>query len=113
MNNHRTTSSCGLNPAGTKVLIRLEQVEQKTASGLILVTKEEPEQQPIGIVEKISAEIPKERLSFKVGDRVLFEKGLNYDIHEGAEDTVKYTLVSYYDVIAVLDKKTVIETINK
>lgn len=95
-----------IEPAGHRVLIKPEVVEEKTAGGIILsaVTKERDQQATMrGTVVKVGANAWK---AFddgspwaKEGDKVVFRKYAGEVIKEGDEE---YRVVNDEDIIAVI-----------
>ena len=92
-----------LKPLGDRVVIRVLEQEEKTASGIVLPTaaKEQPQMAevievgPGGIVD--GKEITME---LKVGDKVIFQKYAGTEVKiEGNE----YTILRQSDILAVVE----------
>jgi chaperonin GroES len=84
-----------IEPLGARVLIRPQEKEMETASGIILpeTAKEKPQQ---GTIEAVGDE--EEMVSgLAVGDRVLFPKYTGTEIEI---DGVKYLIMEEGDVLA-------------
>jgi chaperonin GroES len=84
-----------IEPLGARVLIRPQEKETETASGIILpeTAKEKPQQ---GTIEAVGDE--EEMVSgLAVGDRVLFPKYTGTEIEI---DSVKYLIMEEGDVLA-------------
>ena len=75
-----------IKPLNGNVILKKEIKENKTASGIVLSQKKEEEE-----VKK---------LSLKVGDKVLFK---NYSTTKVNYEDEEYLVVSYKDILAVLD----------
>jgi len=84
-------------PLGDRVLVKIEQMEEKTAGGLYIPqTAQEKTQE--GIVAEIGDE--KDVIKVKVGDKVMYDK------YAGTSLTVdgdEYLVVRYSDIICVVE----------
>jgi len=90
-------------PLGKRVLVKADQVEEKTAGGLVLPPSASEDQKPeTGIVVVLGKgkEDGKE-ISFDVsiGDRIYFKK---YSADELEIDDEKYLLLSSEDILAII-----------
>lgn len=89
-----------IKPLGDRVVLKPLEAEETTAAGIVLpdtVDKEKPEQAEVvavGSGEKIA------KLNLKVGNNVIFSK---YAGTEVKIDEVEYKVVSYEDVLAVVE----------
>jgi co-chaperonin GroES (HSP10) len=100
----------GITPCGPRILVLPEDVETKTASGIVLQTasteKMEALAQTFGIVVAMGPlcylDQPNQEPWCKVGDRVSFAKysGL---LNTG-KDKKKYRVISDLDIVSVIDK---------
>jgi co-chaperonin GroES (HSP10) len=106
-------NSSGITPVGLSVLILPEQVEEKTAAGVIVATSQELERKqmaqtdgvvvalgPLAYFDEKDGEgniLPR----CKVGDRVVM-KAYAGMIRQG-KDELKYRLISDSDVIGILE----------
>ena len=92
-----------LRPLGDRVVVKPDEKEEKTKSGIVLpdTAKEKPQE---GIVEAVGTgrildngtKVPME---LKVGDKVLYAK---YAGNEFKVDEIEYLIVSEKDVLAIL-----------
>lgn len=101
-------NEAGINPVGHRVLVRPEEVERKTASGIILDAKTvmmEDMAQTQGTVVALGDTCWDDQPTpwAKVGDFVMFGKYAGV-VYEG-NDGVKYRVLNDKDIVAVLDKK--------
>jgi chaperonin GroES len=93
-----------LKPLGDKVVVKLVEAEEKTASGLYLPdsAKKKPTQgEVIAVGEgRVLDSGERNALTVKVGDRVLFSK---YGGNEVNVDGVDYTILDEDQIYAVLN----------
>jgi chaperonin GroES len=100
-NNSKNTSKFKFKPAGDRVLVKPETVEEKTASGIIIPDTARKEKPEMGIVVAIG---PGKRgddneiipVSVKVGDKVMFSK---YGYDEVTIDEEEYYVVSENNIL--------------
>lgn len=102
----------GIHPKGYRILVLPEEVEKKTASGIITVSgtteKMEEMAQTIGVVIEVGQSAYKEYISAgfepwcQVGDRVTFAKygGL---LNTG-KDGKKYRVLNDMDIVSVVEE---------
>lgn len=85
-------------PIGKRVLIKREESETKTASGIIIAesAKEKPSQ---GKVVEISEEVSKECSSIAVGDTVLFNKYQGDEVKINKDD---FVILELKDILGVI-----------
>jgi chaperonin GroES len=86
-----------IKPIGDRVLLKTEQAEEKTASGLI-IPQTAQEKTQTGVVEAIGDD--KDVITVKVGDKVMYDK---YQGTSLTADGVDYLIVSMADIIAVVE----------
>ncbi|MDN5347080.1 MAG: chaperonin GroES [Clostridia bacterium] len=91
-------------PLNDKVLIKVIEAEEKTASGIVLpdTAKEKPQQGEVlevgpGRLLENGQRVP---LEVKKGDRVIFAKYAGDKIKEGDQE---YLLVSERDILAIVE----------
>lgn len=86
-------------PIGKRVLVKREESEAKTASGIIIAdsAKEKPSQ---GKIVEISDEVTKECNSLSKGNIVLFNK---YQGDEVKIDGQEYVILEIKDVLGILN----------
>lgn len=84
-----------IRPINDQVLIKVDVAEERSAGGLYLPTAE-PVVKNTGVVEAVGDSAV---IGVVPGDHVFFEKGMGrrFEI-----DRVSYCVISYYDIIAVL-----------
>lgn len=86
-----------IRPLGDRVLIKIEQMEEKTASGLYIPqTAQEKTQE--GTVAEIGDD--KDVITVKVGEKVMYDK------YAGTSLTIdgdEYLVVRYSDIICVVE----------
>jgi co-chaperonin GroES (HSP10) len=100
-------NTSGIRPTGYRILVRPDPIEEKTASGLVVVTGEgarrEQMRQTWGLLVAVGpaawAEHPEERVA--PGTRIMFGaySGL---VHKG-DDSLDYRIINDRDVCAVKD----------
>lgn len=99
-------STVNVKPLGDRVVIKVDDREAKTASGIIIpdnAGKEKPEQGTIVAVgpgEKLENG-ERSKLEVKVGDKVLFSK---YTPEEITVDNEKYLIVKESNLLAIISE---------
>ena len=92
-----------LKPLGDRVVIRVLEQEEKTASGIFLpdTAKEKPSQGEVVAVGpgKLQDDGKRVALDFKVGDKIIFSK---YAGTEVKFEGTKYLIVSERDILAII-----------
>ena len=92
-----------LKPLGDRVVIRVLEQEEKTASGIFLpdTAKEKPSQGEVVAVGpgKLQDDGKRVALDVKVGDKIIFSK---YAGTEVKFEGTKYLIVSERDILAVI-----------
>ena len=83
-------------PIGDRVLVKLEEVEEKTAGG-IFIPQTAQEKTQSGIVEAVGDD---ETITVKVGDKVMYDKYAGTSIAVDGKDML---LVRMSDVMAVVE----------
>ena len=91
-----------LKPLGDRVVIRVLEQEEKTASGIFLpdTAKEKPSQGEVVAVGpgKVQDNGSRVALDVKVGDKIIFSKYAGTEVkYQGAE----YLIVSERDILAI------------
>lgn len=97
----------GIHPQGNRILIKPLEIEEKTASGIILQTASQKEREDMGNTTGEVVEVGPECFSDRLtawctqGDRIVFAKyaGLLYL----GKDGVKYRIINDDNVVAKLD----------
>ena len=95
-------NNSGIHPVGWRVLVKPIEIEETTASGIIVSTGDNLERERMANTTGVVIEVGGESKSWcKAGDRVIFGKysGLMYV----GKDKIKYRLINDEDVVAVLD----------
>lgn len=92
-----------LKPLGDRVVIRVLEQEEKTASGIFLpdTAKEKPSQGEVVTVGpgKLQDDGKRVALDVKVGDKIIFSK---YAGTEVKFEGTKYLIVSERDILAII-----------
>ena len=92
-----------LKPLGDRVVIRVLEQKEKTASGIFLpdTAKEKPSQGEVVAVGpgKLQDDGKRVALDVKVGDKIIFSK---YAGTEVKFDGTKYLIVSERDILAII-----------
>lgn len=87
-----------IRPLNERVLVQLEETEEKTASGIVLPSASQ-EKPFIGKVVAVAEDTEDFKAPVKEGDRILFEKYAGTEISYDGED---YLVLKAKDIIAVL-----------
>ncbi|MFP4619475.1 MAG: co-chaperone GroES, partial [Spirochaetaceae bacterium] len=82
-----------IKPLGDRVLVKLEEVEEKTAGG-IFIPQTAQEKTQTGIVEAVGED---EGITVKAGQKVMYDKYAGTQISDN--DGTDYLLVSYDDIL--------------
>lgn len=87
-----------LQPLNGRVVVKIEEQEEKTASGIVLpsAAKEKPQ---IGRVLAVAKDTDKFKSELKVDDRVLFEKYAGSEVEYAGE---KLLIIKEQDIVAVV-----------
>ena len=90
-----------LKPLGEKVVIKKIEIEENTASGIVLPSsaKEETNIAEIIAIGKDVEEDEKTKGQISVGDKVLFSKYAGTEVELEKE---KYIVIKYQDLLAVI-----------
>ena len=84
-----------IKPLGERVLVKAEQVKEKTASG-IFIPQTAQEKTQIATVEAVGSEVK----NVKKGDKILHDKYAGTQI---TLDSQEYLILNLKDVLAVID----------
>ncbi|MDD4083464.1 MAG: co-chaperone GroES [Sphaerochaetaceae bacterium] len=84
-----------IKPLGERVLVKAEQVKEKTASG-IFIPQTAQEKTQIATVEEVGTEVK----NVKKGDKILHDKYAGTQIKM---DNQEYLILDLKDVLAVID----------
>lgn len=92
-----------IQPIGNRVLVKPDEIEERTSGGLVLPPSASEEQRPeTGTVVKLGkGKIDGKEISFEVsvGDRIYFKK---YSPDEILIDEDKYLLLNEEDILAIV-----------
>ncbi|MDA3949904.1 MAG: co-chaperone GroES [Spirochaeta sp.] len=84
-------------PLGDRVLVKMEQEEEKTKSGLFIP---ETAQEKTQIASVVAVGDDEEEITVKPGDRVMFDKYAGTTVKIGTED---HLILSMADILAVIE----------
>ncbi len=85
-----------IKPLGDRVLIKMEEVEEKTASG-IYIPQTAQEKTQTGVVAAVGDD--KDVITVKVGDKIMYDKYAGTAIKVDGEENL---LVRMSDILAVI-----------
>ena len=88
-----------LKPLADRVLLKQEKAETKTASGII-IPETAQEKAQTATVEAVGPGTEKEKITVKIGDRVMYDKYAGVQVKLDGED---YLLVKNQDIIAIVE----------
>ena len=88
-----------LRPLADRVLLKEEKAETTTKSG-ILLPESAQEKTQTAKVEAVGPGTEKEKITVKVGDRVMYDKYSGVQVNMDGED---YLIVKNSDIIAVVE----------
>jgi chaperonin GroES len=93
----------GIHPVGDRVLIQPMELEEKTASGIVISTSTNKDREEMANTTGVVIEVGPESLPWaKAGDRIVFAKfaGLMYR----GKDGKKYRIIADTDIVSLLDE---------
>ncbi|MGC9313862.1 MAG: co-chaperone GroES [Sediminispirochaetaceae bacterium] len=85
-----------IKPLGDRVLVKPEEVEEKTAGG-IFIPQTAQEKTQSGVVVAVGED---ETITVKTGQKVMYDKYANTAVNM---DNVDYLLVHYSDILAIIE----------
>ncbi|MDY7027325.1 MAG: co-chaperone GroES [Spirochaetota bacterium] len=85
-----------IKPLGDRVLVKPEEVEEKTAGG-IFIPQAAQEKTQSGVVVAVGED---ETITVKKGQKVMYDKYANTAVNM---DNVDYLLVHYSDILAIIE----------
>ena len=103
----KKTTSFGIQPIGDKVLVRPQEMETKTASGIIIPDTVKKEKMMTGVVValgtgRVSESGERIPLSVKEGDTIYFSRGWDEDGSKFPWKGEDYYLISESDIRAII-----------
>ncbi|MCH3908586.1 MAG: co-chaperone GroES [Sphaerochaeta sp.] len=88
-----------IKPLADRVLVKSEEVQAKTASG-IYIPETAQEKTQIGKVVAVGEGTDKVKMTVKVGDRIIHDKFAGVSVKDGNEE---YLILKMDDILAVID----------
>lgn len=85
-----------IKPLGDRVLVKPEEVEEKTAGG-IFIPQTAQEKTQSGVVVAVGED---ETIMVKKGQKVMYDKYANTAVNM---DNVDYLLIHYSDILAIIE----------
>ena len=93
-----------LKPLGDRVLVKVDQEEEKEVGGIVLTSsaKEKPQEGSVKAVGEgnMTPEGKKVELSVKVGDKVMFDKYAGTEVKVDGED---YLIMHEKDIMGIVE----------
>jgi chaperonin GroES len=87
-------------PLADRVIVKLEKSEAKTASGIIIPDTAQEKTQ-IGVVMEVGPGTEKEKITVKVGEKVMHDKYAGTQLKIDGEE---YLILKMSDIIAIVEK---------
>ncbi|MDY4889244.1 MAG: co-chaperone GroES [Sphaerochaetaceae bacterium] len=84
-----------IKPLGERVLVKIEQLQEKTASGII-IPQTAQEKTQIGLVAAVGSDVK----SIKVGEKIMHDKYAGTSVKMDGDE---YLILNIKDVLAVID----------
>ena len=84
-----------IKPLGERVLVKIEQLQEKTASGII-IPQTAQEKTQIGLVAAVGSDVK----SIKVGEKIMQDKYAGTSVKMDGDE---YLILNIKDVLAVID----------
>lgn len=88
-----------IKPLADRVLVKIEEVQEKTASG-IFIPQTAQEKTQIGTVIAVGEGTEKVKMSVKEGDRVMHDKYAGTSVKSNGEE---YLILSMKDILAIIE----------
>ena len=89
----------GIKPLGARVVIKMVEAEERTASGIVLPGQAKEQPQTAEVVA-VGPGTEDEKMELKAGDKVVFAKFAGTEIkYQGAE----YTIINQKDILAIVE----------
>jgi chaperonin GroES len=85
-----------IKPLGDRVLVKLEEVEEKTAGG-IFIPQTAQEKTQTGLVVAVGED---ETIQVKTGQKVMYDKYAGTQVNVDKED---HLLIRYSDILAIIE----------
>lgn len=93
-------------PMADRLLIKADELPEKTKGGLYLPTTGEKEPSTIGTVVQVGTGLEDRPFVCKIGDRVMFSKFAGSDIELGeGNDKEKFKVIKEHDILGFLTDK--------
>ena len=90
-----------IKPLADRVLVKNEKAESKTASGII-IPEAAQEKTQTAIVEAVGPGTEEDKITVKVGERIMYDKYAGTQIKINNED---HLILKMSDIIAVIEDK--------
>lgn len=87
-----------IRPIGERILVKLVELEKKTASGIILSSKSETNDENIG--EVIALGEGEKLAGISIGNKIIFDKYAGNMVRDGEE---KYLIINVEDILAIVE----------
>lgn len=91
--------SFGIKPLGSRVVIKRSEVQEKTASGIILTGQAKERPQTAEVIA-VGPGTEDEKIEVKVGDTVIYSQYAGTDVKYHGEE---YIIVSQRDILAIVE----------
>ena len=88
-----------IKPLADRVLVKVEEVQEKTASG-IYIPQTAQEKTQIGSVLAVGEGTDKVKMTVKVGDKVMHDKYAGTSVKADGEE---YLILSMKDILAIIE----------
>ena len=89
----------GIKPLGARVVIKMVEAEERTASGIVLPGQAKEQPQTAEVVA-VGPGTEDEKMELKAGDKVVFAKFAGTEIkYRGGE----YTIINQKDILAIVE----------
>lgn len=91
--------SFGIKPLGSRIVIKRSEVQEKTASGIILTGQAKERPQTAEVIA-VGPGTDDEKIEVKVGDTVIYAQYAGTDVKYLGEE---YIIISQKDVLAIVE----------
>lgn len=89
-----------LKPIGERIVVKMLEVEEKTASGIVLPSSAQEEPQVAEVVAISNELSEKDNLNIEVGTKVIYSKYAGTEVKLESEE---YIVVKLEDVLAIVE----------
>lgn len=91
--------SFGIKPLGSRIVIKRSEVQEKTASGIILTGQAKERPQTADVIA-VGPGTEEEKIEVKVGDTVIYSQYAGTEVKYAGEE---YIIINQRDILAIVE----------